>query len=87
MRGINDKRGAMTSLEKGIGIIVIILLVANLAPIALSPLFQTQNLTIGANASGTYNVPTGVPAWVPIVLGILGVVGFIFFMWRLNSKK
>lgn len=56
-----------------IGVVVLLILLANLAPVALVAMF---NATIW-NAT-----TTGIPGWVSPVLGILGVVGFIFLILK-----
>lgn len=53
--------------EKLVMLVVLFVLVAQLAPTALTGLFNTTLFS-------------GVPTWVPTVLGIIGVVGFIFIM-------
>lgn len=77
-----------------IGLVVVILLVANLAPVALggeSGLFnQSRDNSITCEdwnaTSGTCITPTGVPSWAPTVLAILGVVAFIYIMLRVSRK-
>ena len=54
-----------------IGVVILLILVAYLAPTALKGLFNTTQ----------YNM-THVPTWVPTVLGIMGAVAFIYLIWR-----
>ena len=52
-----------------IGVVILLILVSYLAPTALKGLFNTTAFT-------------GVPTWVPTVLGIMGAVAFIYLIWR-----
>lgn len=56
--------GNTDSIEKAVLVVVLLILIAFLAPVALVGLFNTT----------AFN---GVPAWVPNVLGTMGVVSFI----------
>lgn len=60
-------------IEVMIGVVVLLILVAVLAPQALVGLFNTTAFE-------------GVPAWVPTTLGALGAVAFIYIIWRAASK-
>lgn len=66
-----------------IGLVVALILIANLGPTALSGLFNsTAFQCVGGNCS----VQTGVPAWAVTVLGILGVVAFIFLILKIAQE-
>jgi len=70
----NSQKGGKASVEVLIGVVILLILVAQLAPTALVGLF---NATAFA----------GVPAWVPSTLGILGAVAFVYIIWRSASGK
>ncbi len=55
-------------------VVVILILVAQLAPTALIPFWNTSG---GVNSSWY-----GVPAWVPTTLGLLAVIAFLFIVWK-----
>lgn len=55
-----------------IAVVVLLILVANLAPTALSGLFNATAFS-------------GVPSWAVSVLGILGVVAFIFIILKASD--
>ena len=65
---MSQKKGE-TKMDNLILVVIILILVAQLAPIALSGLFNATAFS-------------GVPAWVPSTLGLLGVVAFIYIIWR-----
>lgn len=73
MRSISDKKGMASSIKGLIGVVVVLVLVGALATTALIPLFNSTAYT-------------GIPAWVPTTLGILGVVAFIFVILRTAGK-
>jgi hypothetical protein len=57
------------SMDNLILVVIILILVAQLAPTALVGLFNATAFT-------------GVPSWVSSTLGLLGVVAFIYLIWR-----
>lgn len=62
-----SKKGE-SGVKRLISIVVLVILIAVLAPVALPMIFNTT-------AYGT-----NVPAWVPLVLGILAVIAFIYIL-------
>lgn len=79
-----QKKGA-SGVKALIGVVVLLILIAYLAPTVLVGLFNTSAFSyIGGNESLGL---TGVPIWVPTVLGILGVVAFVYIMLDAANKK
>lgn len=70
-----QKKGMADGVKALVGVVVLLLLIAYLAPTALSGLFNT---TAFSYVNGNLSVSSGVPLWVPTVLGIIGVVGIIY---------
>lgn len=68
-----QKKGA-SGVKALIGVVVLLILIAYLAPTALVGLFNATAFT-------------GVPTWVPSILGILGVVAFIYIMLDAAGSK
>lgn len=66
---LKDKRGKADSIDKAIGVLVLLILISAFAPVALPGLF---------NASAF----TGVPTWVTTVLGSLGAVAFVLVIYK-----
>lgn len=62
-----QKKGMHDGVKALVAVVVLLILIAYLAPTALSGLFNTTAFV-------------GVPTWVPSVLGILGVVAFIYII-------
>lgn len=67
------KKGA-SGVKALVGVVVLLILIAYLAPTALVGLFNTSAFS-------------GVPTWVPSILGILGVVAFIYIMLDAAGSK
>lgn len=79
-----QKKGA-SGIKALVGVVVLLILIAYLAPSALVGLFNSSNfIYIGGNASAG---STGVPTWIPSILGILGVVAFIYIMLDAAGSK
>ena len=71
---IAQKKGqSNTKVDNLILVVIILVLVAQLAPIALVTFW---------NGTGVNDTWFGVPAWVPTTLGLLAVVAFIYIIWR-----
>lgn len=68
-----NKKGASDKVGTMIGVVILLILIASLAPVALVGLFNTSAFS-------------GVPVWVPTTLGALGAVAFIYIIWRSASK-
>jgi len=66
-----------------IGVVVLLILVASLAPVALNGLYNTSAYCGGANCTAN---PSSVPAWVITTLGIMGAVAFIYIIWNAVKK-
>lgn len=65
----NKKGASLTKVDTLIGVVVLLILVANLAPVALPGLFNTTAFS-------------GVPSWAVTTLGILGVIAFIYIILK-----
>lgn len=89
-----NKKGSSSNskIEMMIGVVVLLILVAVLAPQALSGLFDSD----GRFSCVTFNdtegfegeclVSSGVPGWIAPTLGALGAVAFIYIIWRSVKK-
>lgn len=69
-----QKRGSSTAVNTAIGVVVLLILIAAMAPTALVGLFNATAFS-------------GVPAWVPVALGSLGAVAFVYIIWKAASGK
>lgn len=75
-----QRKGASKAIVGSIiGLVISLILIANTAPSALVGLFNTSAFT----TNGTAGFSTGVPAWVPTVLGVIGALAFVLFMWKI----
>lgn len=88
---MNYKKGQTARVEYMIGVVILLILVASLAPVALSGLFN-QNINgsltchVFNDTSGTCLQTTNVPSWVVASLGVLGAVAFVYIIWRSANK-
>ena len=79
-----NKRGATAAVTTAIGVVVLLILISALAPTALVGLFNTSAFNPSLVNSSLTN--TGVPAWIPVALGALGAIAFVYLIWRSFSK-
>lgn len=70
-----------------IGVVVVLVLVGALVTTALIPLFNSSSFVDVYNSTGDVSGSTGIGAWVPTTLGIIGVVAFIFVILRVAGKR
>jgi len=91
---LKSQKGGKVSVEYMIGLVILLILVAQLGPTALSGLFNSSafecvsgvyNSTTNLTCTGT-GATTGVPLWIPATLGILGAVALIYFIWKAIEK-
>lgn len=78
-----QKRGS-TGVNVAIGVVVLLILISALAPTALVGLFNKSLYCGGYNCTAN---PSPVPAWVPVALGSLGAIAFVFIIWKAASSK
>jgi len=80
----SDKKGESKYVTIAIGTVVLLILISALAPTALVGLFNTSAFNPSLVNSSLTN--TGVPAWIPVALGALGAIAFVYLIWRSFSK-
>lgn len=88
-----QKRGS-AMVNAAIAVVVLLILISALAPTALVGLFNSTAFTCpngilnatGCFEGGTLVGLTGVPGWIPLALGSLGAVAFIYIIWRAASS-
>lgn len=66
-----QKKGA-GAVNVAIGVVVLLILISAMAPTALVGLFNSTAFE-------------GVPGWVPVALGSLGAIAFVYIIWRAAS--
>lgn len=69
---MNQKKGS-AAVNAAIGVVVLLIIISAMAPTALVGLFNATAFS-------------GVPGWVPIALGSLGAVAFVYIIWRAASS-